>query len=101
MENAKIKFEGKTPETGLQPFPRMVMRDEQEVIFFIAPELEISAIEQDEVCLWTNCSSLVHAFIGIFEELWRNATDVQKKIAAVETGNRWQALNNFSIAEQL
>lgn len=88
LENAKITFEGKTSEIGLRPFPRMVMKDREEVIFFIASELEMSAIEQDEVCLWTNCGSLVQAFMGIFDELWRNATAVQQKIVEVETGKR-------------
>jgi sugar-specific transcriptional regulator TrmB len=84
LENAKILFEGKTSEKSLRPFPRMVMKDHEEAIVFISPDVELSTIEQDEVCLWTNCGSLVHAFMGIFDELWRNAIAVKQKIAQVE-----------------
>ena len=80
MKKAKFGFEGRTPELSLGLFPQMVIKDEAEAIFFItAPS------EQNEVCLWTNCKSLVSAFLGIFEDLWRNAINVNKKMAEIET----------------
>jgi sugar-specific transcriptional regulator TrmB len=86
MTNAKISFEGRTPDLGLKLFPRMVIRDEEEAIFFVSSNQEPSLTEQDDVCLWTNSKALVQAFDGVFEDLWRNSTDVRKKIREIETG---------------
>lgn len=82
----KLDFEGRNPNLGFKLFPRMVIRDEDEAIFFIKPRTEASIIEKDDVCLWTNCKTLVQAFTAIFEELWRYSTDIQKKIVEIETG---------------
>jgi len=84
--NADLNVEGKTPELGLRLFPQMLIRDEKEAIFFITPRTDSSMVERNDVCLWTNCKSLVQAFRAIFEELWRNSTDIQKKMIEIETG---------------
>ena len=39
-----------------------------------------------EVCVHTNCGSIVQAFIGVFEDLWRNSTDINDKIVEIESG---------------
>jgi sugar-specific transcriptional regulator TrmB len=83
---AELNFEGRNPNLGLKLFPRMVIRDQEEAIFFIKPRTETSIVEKDDVCLWTNCKTLVQAFTAIFEELWRHSTDIQKKIVEIETG---------------
>ena len=64
----------------------MTIRDQEEAIFFITPRADTLAPRQDDVCLWTNCKSLVEAFSAVFEDLWRNSTDMQKKIIEIETG---------------
>lgn len=81
MKKMKFGFEGRTPELGLGSFPQMMIRDEAEAIFFIT-----SPTDQDDTCLWTNCRPLVNAFSAIFVDLWRNATDLNKKIGEIETG---------------
>jgi sugar-specific transcriptional regulator TrmB len=88
MTNARINFEGRKPDSRLALFPRMVIRDEEEILFFITPKTNTSMVEQGDVCLWTNCKPLVQAFIGVFEELWRNATNIQEKIVATNTENQ-------------
>jgi sugar-specific transcriptional regulator TrmB len=85
ITNAKLNFEGRNPDLGLRPFPRMVIRDEDEILFFIRSAVDASATEQDNACIWTNCKDLIHAFTGIFEQLWRNSTDIQTKIEEFET----------------
>jgi sugar-specific transcriptional regulator TrmB len=82
---ARFNFKGRIPDLHLQS-PRMVIKDEEEILFFIAPITGTSPLEQDDVCLWTNCKSLVQAFNGVFEDSWRNSTDIQKKIVEIETG---------------
>jgi sugar-specific transcriptional regulator TrmB len=79
-------IEGRAPDLGLKLCPRMVIRDEEEAVFFIDPRQGEVTSEQDDVCLWTNCESLVHGFLVMFEDLWRNSTDIEKKIVEIETG---------------
>jgi len=81
--NSSIK--GKIPNLGLKLCPRMVIKDEAETLFFIDKKDGESVNEQDDVCLWTNCKSLVHGFLAIFEDFWRNAQDINKKIDEIET----------------
>ncbi|HLN44397.1 MAG TPA: helix-turn-helix domain-containing protein [Candidatus Sulfotelmatobacter sp.] len=73
------------PDLGLRLPNRMIIRDEEEAIFFVTAGTESTA-EQDDLCLWTDCQELVHSFIAVFEDLWRNSTDIQKKIIELETG---------------
>jgi sugar-specific transcriptional regulator TrmB len=96
---AGFNIEGKTPDLGLKLCPRMVIRDEEETVFFIDPRKGEFASEQDDVCLWTNCKSLVHAFLAMFEDLWRNATDIEKKIFEIETGKPTLKTHVISDAE--
>jgi sugar-specific transcriptional regulator TrmB len=83
-----LSFEGRNPDLGLRLFPRMVIRDEDEILFFIKSTVgtSASATEKDNACIWTNCKDLVKAFMGVFEQLWRNSTDVEKKIEDIEAG---------------
>jgi sugar-specific transcriptional regulator TrmB len=85
-QRAKLNVEGRNPDLGLRPFPQMFIRDEEEALFFIRPRTETSTTEQDDVCLWTDCKTLVKAFTAIFEELWCTSTDMRQKITEIETG---------------
>jgi sugar-specific transcriptional regulator TrmB len=81
-----FNLEGRTPDLGLKLCPRMIIKDEEETLFFIDPIKDVSVVEQDDVCLWTNCGSLVYGFLAMFEELWNNSIDIQKKIEEIESG---------------
>jgi sugar-specific transcriptional regulator TrmB len=74
-----FNFKVKNPNLGLKLFPRMITRDNEEVLFFTSPEPAKTG--KDEVCLWTNSKSLVQTFMAVFEDLWRNSTDLQAKIS--------------------
>lgn len=80
-----LRIKARNPDLGLALFPRMVIRDSQEILFFISPRTQRSAKKQ-EVCISTNCDSLVQSFTGVFAHLWRNSTDIDEKIAEIETG---------------
>jgi sugar-specific transcriptional regulator TrmB len=82
----KFNLKGRNPDLGIQVAPRMVIRDAEEIIFFMTPRTDTSAAGKDEVCLWTNCKELVNAFTAVFEDSWRNSTDIAKKIIELETG---------------
>jgi sugar-specific transcriptional regulator TrmB len=83
---AILSFKGRTPDSFLSQLPRMIVRDNEEAIFFIEPKREISTTEQDYVCLWTNCKTLVDSFSALFEDLWSKSTNIQNKILEIETG---------------
>jgi sugar-specific transcriptional regulator TrmB len=82
----KLNVEGRSPDLGLRLFPQMVIRDDEEALFFIRSRSETSIVEHDEMCLWTDCKSLVDAFSVVFEDFWHNSTDILMKIAEIETG---------------
>lgn len=84
VPKAGFNFKVRNPDLGLRLFPRMVIKDDKEILFFITPRMDKK--EKNDVCLWTNCESLVKAFTAVFEDLWRNSTDIEKKIVEIETG---------------
>jgi sugar-specific transcriptional regulator TrmB len=92
-------FEGRVPELGLKLFTRIVIRDDEEAVFFITPDEDRTSGEKVDVCLWTDCHALVRGFSALFYELWRNATDLQKKIPEVETGKPSPKMSVISDAE--
>ena len=81
-----ICFKGRNPDLGLKLSPRMAIRDKEECLFFIRPTTEIPATGQEDVCLWTNCKTLVQSFSAVFEDLWTNSADINEKIAELEAG---------------
>ena len=81
-----INFRGRYPDLGLRLFPRMIIRDREEVLFFITPRGNHSSRQKDETCLWTNCKALVESFRSIFENLWNDSTEIEEKIVELETG---------------
>ena len=84
--NTLFNFEGRVPDLGLRLSNRMVIKDEDEVIFFINTGKDVPVTEREDLCLWTNSQTLVHAFTAVFENLWHNSTDIEKKIVEIETG---------------
>ena len=83
IPKANFNFKGRNPDLGFQLSSRMVIRDEEEMIFFINPKTEIDKQEHEDTCFWTNCKSLVQSFTGVFEELWRGSVDIQETINPV------------------
>ena len=89
-----LQIKSRNSEIGLRLSPRIVIRDEDEILFFITPRTGTSVTEQDEVCLWTNCGELVQTFKTVFEEGWQDSSDIEKMILDMETGE--QATGNFN-----
>ena len=83
---ARCNIRGRNPNLGLRLFPRMVIKDDKEILLFITPKTGTTPTVQDELCLWTNCKSIINSFICVFDDLWRNSTDLQEKIVEIETG---------------
>jgi sugar-specific transcriptional regulator TrmB len=81
---SKFDFRGRTPNLGTRLSPRMVIRDDEELMLFVTPTSNVSYPEQDETCLWTNCKTLVLSFMSVFKDLWQNSTGIEDKIVEIE-----------------
>ncbi len=76
----KAEIKVRNPDLGLRLFPRMMIRDNQEILLFIQPN-STGAEDQARLCLWTNCATIVQSFGVVFEYLWINSTGISEKIA--------------------
>ena len=79
-----FNLKGRTPDRRCLRSPRMVIRDEEESLFFITPGSNAPTTEHD-VCLWTDSKELVNSFSAVFEDFWQNSTDIEQKIAEIES----------------
>jgi sugar-specific transcriptional regulator TrmB len=84
--NGLFIFEGRSPDLGQTLFPQMFVRDNEEALFFVKPRTEASIIDKEDVCLWTDCGTLIQALTTLFETLWLNSTGIEEKISELETG---------------
>jgi sugar-specific transcriptional regulator TrmB len=75
----EINFIVKNPDLGFNVFPRMVIKDNREAVFFITPRNSLQ-MGEDNLCIWTNCKDLVESFSRVYEDLWQNASAIQDKI---------------------
>jgi len=69
--NSKIDLKAKLDFSKLDAFPRFFLRDDEDILFFIRSETDVST-QKDEVCIYTNYKSLVQTFKGIFQDYWKN-----------------------------
>jgi len=83
---AELCLKIRNSESEVTTSPRVVIRDGEEILFFIKPEAETATRKQGEVCIYTNCQSLIQTFTGIFQDLWHNSTDIEARIVEIETG---------------
>ena len=81
-----FRFRAKNPALGLHLSPKMVIRDGEEILYFISPVSTENKSAQEDVCILTNCKSLVQSFNTVFEDLWNNAVSMESKIGEIETG---------------
>ena len=82
---AGLNVKARNPELGLDSFPRMAIKDDEEILFFISPKEKMHD-KTSEVCIHTNCGSLVQAFTSVFEGMWKHSINIQNKIDEIETG---------------
>lgn len=81
-----VNLKVRNPDLGLSTSPRMIVRDNKEVLLFISSGRSFPSAEKDEVCIWTNCQTLVQTFSGVFVELWESSTDIKQKMLEIEPG---------------
>jgi sugar-specific transcriptional regulator TrmB/pimeloyl-ACP methyl ester carboxylesterase/DNA polymerase III delta prime subunit len=82
----EFDLKGRNYSSSFSLLPRMAIRDNEEVMFFISPKSDIFSTGQDEACICTNNESLVQALAGIFQDLWLDSIDIDERIQEIETG---------------
>ena len=98
---AGLNVKARNPELGLASFPRMVIKDDEEILFFISPKEDLP--HESQVCIHTNCGSLIQSFTSVFEDLWRYSTELESKLVEIETGKptpKTVIINNAEMARQ-
>ncbi|MEJ2240913.1 MAG: helix-turn-helix domain-containing protein [Candidatus Bathyarchaeota archaeon] len=66
--------------------PRVVIRDNDEILLFISDSDFGSTVNSMGVCLSTNCKCIIQSFISIFEDCWSKSAEIENKINEIETG---------------
>jgi sugar-specific transcriptional regulator TrmB len=84
-----VDIKGKRQELAYNQTPKMVIRDDEEILVFINSNSEVS-IPKNDVALWTNCKTIVQSFSSMFEELWDNSEDITHNIAHQKNTNNKQ-----------
>lgn len=74
-------IEMKTPLFGIGQFPNIVIKDDEEILFF---PTTLQKSKKDYECILTNCKTLVQTFASIFENLWQNSTDIQEHVFEIQ-----------------
>lgn len=100
--NSTLKVKARNTDIGLSLFPKMVIRDNEELLYFISPKIDQVENNGDYFSLLTNCVSIVNPFSAVFEDLWLNSTEIEQKIAEIETGTlppRTQFINDAKRAK--
>jgi pimeloyl-ACP methyl ester carboxylesterase/sugar-specific transcriptional regulator TrmB len=86
----KLKCEISLKAITLSPnsgsLPRMVIRDGEEILFFISPKTDVFSTGQDDACLFINSKSLVQTLCKTFEDFWKDSTYIEDRIFEIETG---------------
>ena len=82
----EIDLKARNPASSFSLLPRMVIRDQEEAMFFISTGTGILDVVQDEICICTNNKSFISALFGIFAELLQNSENVANKVFEFETG---------------
>ena len=76
-----FKVYGRNPDVGINFAPQMVIRDNEELLFFTS-----SRSEPHETCILTNCAELIKSFMAVFDNLWKYSTPIEQKVLETETG---------------
>jgi sugar-specific transcriptional regulator TrmB len=92
LSEKHLNMELRDINSSLKLFPHFYIIDEEEAFFFITPKEDSSLASRYETGLWTNSEAFVCTLKAFFEDLWRDAKDINEKICEIETENRQNAL---------
>ena len=92
MKNTSLNFEYNIGDFGGDLFPRFIIKDKKELLFFLKMAEENPLATQRDTGLWTNNKVLVKAFVALFGEMWSKSKNVfdkfrEKEEARLNTGS--------------
>ncbi|MEJ2242348.1 MAG: helix-turn-helix domain-containing protein [Candidatus Bathyarchaeota archaeon] len=79
-------LKGKHPELQNEKFPRLVIRDNEEILLFINDQPRKKSTIFSETVLHTNCKSIVSSFCELFKDIWSKSSNVKTIIQEIEEG---------------
>ncbi len=83
----ELALKVRNPDIGLSLFPKMFIKDNEEILYFISSkEAERQNKNNEYLAIFSNSSSLIEPFSKVFEELWNNSTNIYQKIDDIESG---------------
>jgi sugar-specific transcriptional regulator TrmB len=75
LSSSCVNIKNKNPELDVKTLPRMVIKDDDEILLFLDPPDR--ALESAlDIALWTNCKTIIHSFEDTFEGLWNTSTEL-------------------------
>lgn len=82
LENlsSAINVKGRDPNRTSSVFPRVVIKDKNEILLFISNDEKVKS------ALYTDCKSIIESFYGVFHDLWSSSADIRKRVVELETG---------------
>jgi len=99
-----IKVKNRNRNSISSIFPRLIIKDNKELLYFISTQNNEFQEVSDYTCISTNCHSLLGPFSKLFEDLWRNSINISDKIHELETGTspqRTLIIENQNLATEL
>jgi sugar-specific transcriptional regulator TrmB len=65
-----VDIRSKNPEIGAKTSPKVIIKDEDEIVLFLNTYENAQEDYATEVALWTNCKTIVQSFKGLFDSSW-------------------------------
>ena len=96
MQRRGVILRERNPDLGRSLSPRMIIRDEEEILLFFAPKKDFGVENAYETCLWTNCRDLVRSFAAVFDALWSYSTEFSERTSQAWSGEKPSAYSFFS-----
>lgn len=84
------------PDLSRSLSPRMIIKDEEEILLFFSPGKDSGVENASETCLWTNCRDLVRSFTAVFDALWNSSTEFSEGTSQAWSGKKSLAYSLFS-----
>lgn len=76
-KKSNSNFKPRLCSLKLKNFPRFILSDDKELLFFLESSNEINIEKRIVNGFWTNNVILVNAFMAFFEDLWKKSKDFQ------------------------
>jgi HTH-type transcriptional regulator, sugar sensing transcriptional regulator len=83
---SKFTIEERHKDFEAKPQPHFIIKDDNEIIFFLTPTEEDPETKNLDTVLWSNSTEIVLTLKTFFEATWNDAIDLGKRINELETG---------------